>query len=314
MRKSPLLAIVLLATVSACSIPEDFVYRGEGAGVELYTAPTARNTQNIKDYFKQLCDQAGYSNNNCTPAPGEYANATWKLLVETGYNDIDYKCDKYLNWIEEKRSQKIAVDSSSSAVQALTTGVLTAVSSGALEIALTALSLDFVKSVYDSYHNSILLGLEASTIKEVVNRRRGEHRQSFSTAQYDNRAAAIFALRRYLTYCTPQAILTDVNSLSRVAARGNEPDPIGTEAERGASLLSARISDAPDDRTAVKLINAYLVKSPSNVKTYLALAKRHGLIIANGPTERATAVLTAANAANAEGNKKIVNDLKLAGG
>lgn len=234
-------AILVATLVSACDPARDRAFRIDGAGLDLHNSLTDKTTANLKRYFESLCTQAGYASNTCVPAPADSSEAIWSLLVETGYNDIDVRCDQYLTWIDEKRSQRIFVEGSSTALGALLGGVLGVAGAGAPTIAYTALALGFTRSVYDSYNSSILIGLEGSTIKEIVNRQRVEHRTRFAKSKYQTRPQAVFALRRYLTFCTPQSILTDVNVFSRDAASGR-----ATRVKDNA-VVAAAIIPGPDD-------------------------------------------------------------------
>ncbi|MEL7098152.1 MAG: hypothetical protein AAGM84_04915 [Pseudomonadota bacterium] len=207
----------------------------QGAGLQLHSAQMDRNTENQSKYFNALCLQAGYSG-PCAPAPNVSASHTWRLLVETGYNDIDFRCNTYLTWIDSKRSERLLVEGTSNAISILAAGLLKGTSASADKLADIALALGFARDLYDSYQSSILLGLEGSTIKEIVNKRRMAHRESFRNVTYDSRPDAVFALQRYLSICTPQSILTDVNSFSRAAAGGETP-PLAAEAAASAQML-----------------------------------------------------------------------------
>lgn len=240
-------ALAIFVLVAACDTSSANQYRTQGAGLSLYMPQTARNTDNLTKYFAALCKQAGFQSQSCAPAPGAMHPGNWRLLVETGYNDIDYRCDSYLSWIDSKRSERILFEGTTNAISTLTAGLLKGSSASAGQLADIALVLGFTRDLYDSYQSSILLGLEGSTIKEIVNQRRSTHRKTFQNARYDDRAEAVFALRRYLTYCTPQSILTDVNSFSRGAASGTLP-PITSEASAAAAVIGARAPSNPGRR------------------------------------------------------------------
>ncbi|UWQ59425.1 hypothetical protein K3722_04685 [Leisingera caerulea] len=222
--------------IAGCSSSFDDQFRVQGAGLQLHTAQTDRNTENLKKYFGALCLQAGYSYENCAPAPGAAASGNWHLLVQTGYNDIDYRCDAYLTWIDSKRSERLLFEGTTNALGTLAAGLLKGTSASADKLADIALALGFARDIYNSYQSSILLGLEGSTIKEIVNKRRTAHREEFRNVRYASRPDAIFALRKYLTICTPQSILTDVNTFSRGAAGGDLP-PIREDAAASARVV-----------------------------------------------------------------------------
>lgn len=230
-------AILLIAFwIAGCESTFDSQFRVQGAGLQLHTTQTDRNTENLRNYFGALCLQAGYSYENCAPAPGAAAPGNWHLLVQTGYNDIDYRCDAYLTWIDSKRSERLLFEGTTNALGTLAAGLLKGTSASANKLADIALALGFARDIYNSYQSSILLGLEGSTIKEIVNKRRTAHREEFRNVRYASRPDAVFALRKYLTICTPQSILTDVNTFSRGAASGDLP-PIREDAAASARVV-----------------------------------------------------------------------------
>jgi len=251
-----ILSIILLGLfIAGCNPTADYQYRTEGAGLALDSELTNFNTDNLFSYFREMCLQAGFHTVNCTPqAVGNGSTApTWKLLVETGYNDIDFRCDSYLSWIEAKRTEKLFVDRTSIALGSLLGGTLAVANAGQDALSYVALALGFATSVYDAYHSSLLLGLEGSTIKEIVDQRRMLHRESFRNRVYKNRPEAILSLRTYLTYCTPQSIISDVNTFSRDAVLGR-PSGAAQAAQRLAQLVPT--SESPAGPTTRRNLSA----------------------------------------------------------
>ncbi|CCD03866.1 protein of unknown function (plasmid) [Azospirillum baldaniorum] len=229
--------------LTACDPARDNSFRVGGAGLDLHTSQTDETTANLTNYFQNLCAQTGFDNEKCAPEPTALDDARWSLLVETGYNDIDARCDQYLRWIDEKRTERMLVEGTGTALGTLLAGVLGIAEVGTSTIAYTALALGFTRTAYDNYNNSILLGLEGSTIKEIVNRQRAAHRKEFANRKYQTRPQAVFALRRYLMFCTPQTILTDVNTFSREAASGNTAG-IESKARAAAQIIPTANSPA----------------------------------------------------------------------
>lgn len=233
---------ILAILVAACSPARDNAYRVGGAGLDLHNDQTEETTANLKSYFQNLCDQAGFGKTDCAPAPRVSDDAVWSLLVETGYNDIDARCDSYLGWIADKRTERKLVEGTGTALGTLLGGVLGIADAGTSTIAYTALALGFSRTAYDNYSTSILLGLDDQTISKIVKRQREAHRTEFTGRKYQTRPQAVYALRRYLMFCTPQTILTDVNSFSREAASGNNA---GIEAKARAAAQTIPTADSP---------------------------------------------------------------------
>ena len=248
--KMSVCALVFLAT--GCD-ERDQAFRQEGAGIDLFNESTQRTTKNLSDYFSNICQQAGYQPYNCP------RQELWGLLVETGYNDIDVRCDAYLTWIDSKRSERILASGTFGALTTLIGGVGGISGASTSTLAYAALALGFGQTMYDTYNSSLLLGLEGSTIKEVVNRRRAAHRIEFSKVRYTSKPQVIFALRRYLTICTPQSILSDVNTFTRDAANG-QGQSLAADARMSATMV-------PTSRTRAGsgTVDTSAIDTPTNV-------------------------------------------------
>ncbi len=238
-------AAACCAALAACDPAQDGVYRNEGPGVELHYAAAGQATANLRAYVGELCRQAVLTDPN-GDACADQSRIDWKLIAYTGFNDIDARCDAYLNWLDEKRAERLFVDKSTVAIGALMGGVLGLAASGSDALSYLALAFGFTQAVYSAYNESILLGIEPSTVKTIVNELRARFRDEIRGRDLSFQPDAIYAMRSYLRICMPQTIMSEVNSFSRLAFSGQDPG-----AARTARELSGLSTEAPKPDEAI---------------------------------------------------------------
>mgnify|MGYP001469415169 CR=1 FL=1 len=219
-----LMVLGLAVAVSGCATFEsDSRYRNEGPGNDLYSVEMPEATKNLQNYFQELAKQADLQSPPPDAGYGPIVTSPsdWDILVRTGMNDIDLRCDNYLTWIDKKRAERGIVNETITAISALTAGILGIAAPETTAISYIALGLGFTGSVYNAYQNSILMGLESSTIKAVVHERSQRLRAKWSQVAFNNKPDTVYALRSYLRICTPQAITLDVNTYTRDGITGD---------------------------------------------------------------------------------------------
>ena len=207
-----LLSIALAISLVTSCAP---TYEQTGVGQKLYTRQTLVSTNDLAAYFRELCTQA-----NLVQSGVPVTCSNYSVLVQTGFNDIDSRCDDYIAWIDNKRIEVNRTKSSILAVGNTSTTVLTLAKVGTTTIAYVAEALGLTNALYDASNNSLLTGLESSTIKKIVYERRQEFRKQFSKVQFSTTPEMVYALRSYLRICTPQTIVLDANTYAISAASG----------------------------------------------------------------------------------------------
>ena len=211
------LAKLLIWTLALFLLGCDNSANSNGPGSRLYTSETTTTTGELQNYFRELCLQA----DPLAPADGAGIQCPdLNILVRTGFNDVDVRCDQYLAWIDRQRIDASSFKSGVSATNTLLSGVSLG---GEEALRNTAQVLGFATSVYDIRQASLLNGLESSTIKKLVHERRLAYRTEFLKVQYSNYPDAVYALRGYLRICTPQTIVLDANNYALAAASGFPP-------------------------------------------------------------------------------------------
>ncbi len=214
-----------------------------GVGQDLYTRQTTSDTNNLSAYFRQLCAQAHLLASDASEACSDYSE-----LVQAGFNDIDQRCDRYLAWIDYKRTEALRVKSGIASLAVTSATVLTIAEAGMDSIGYVAAALGLAVSLYDSYNNSLLAGLESTLIKRIVYERRLEYRRQFAGLNYQRTPEMVFALRGYLRICTPQTIILDANTFALAVASGTRPpslrDSVRQEVD-AAAIFAGRAPVSP---------------------------------------------------------------------
>jgi hypothetical protein len=251
------LALLLAAGVAGCRLSGDSDFSRNGIGADLYSGDIAQATENLETYFGFICKQA---NVPTTVAAGEneypvctYAAFTrqdWTIVVQTGFNDIDRRCDAYLAWLENVRLRGSYVNAQLNDTGRLTNAILTSLApSAGVAIGIVGEAFGFARSSFNNYQNRALLGFEGSTIKTIVSERRLAFRDEFSHVLFRFKPDAVNALRSYLRICMPYTITMDANTYARSISSGmGLPRSFDPAAERdaivGENALSARTSES----------------------------------------------------------------------
>ncbi|WP_306145695.1 hypothetical protein [Roseibium sp. MMSF_3412] len=218
-------AIATSLAVSGCG-ETAFDYRtGAGIGADLYSPGMERATQQLHQYIGFLCQQAEFSSFSpenaraCLHRVEQSGN--WSIIVHTGFNDIDRRCDDYLAWMEQARLRRDFGVSQLNAISNLTNAILLATTpASAKAIGIVGLAFGYSQKLFTDIHTLINLGIENSTIKTIVSERRMAFRQKFSDTKFTYKPNVIHTLRSYLRICMPYTITMDVNTYARATATG----------------------------------------------------------------------------------------------
>ena len=223
-----------------------------GIGTDLYSPDTAAAARNLDVYLGYLCWQAGFQTSgdvNFSSSEPRCADAYmrpehWKLVVLTGWNDIDRRCDSYLAWLDNQRRSRIFVNDMFAHVGLLTTGIFSVLDTGRRTVDIVALALGFGKNIYSSHQNRVLIEIEGSTLETIVVDRRLDFRDAITPVPIVSKPDAVKVLRDYLRICTPYGIKISINTFSRSRATGA---PLLENREISVlrqSLIKSAISDA----------------------------------------------------------------------
>ena len=210
--------VLLAAVLAGCSQNQGLLENGLGSALPGNDTDTSGEL--LDAYYELLCHQAGLGENRACNIPG-VGDPNWTLIVRQGMNDIDRRCDSYLQWLDNVKRSKEPLLSQVSAVQASATGIIGVIeprSTKAITILSQAFSL-ITKSI-ENYYSRLLLEVEQSTINSVVLRAQQDFRISTRDQVYLYRPDAEHVLRAYLRLCLPFSIETRINDYSTLGSQG----------------------------------------------------------------------------------------------
>jgi hypothetical protein len=249
-------ALALL--VGGCDPARDFRYTREGIGTDLYWdgLPAATQLQDV--YLANMCAQAiSPTARSLDPLSCDglnLASRDWGLLVQAGMNDIDLRCDSYLSWLHDKKSSREPILKELAVLGGAAAAILRATDVGATPIALTAIAFGIAAESFTNYDLRILNGVDYTTVQSVVRGNRTQFRANNLSLVIDNRPAAIYVLRNYLSICLPASIEMSINNTVNVYHRGGpealRTEQVGLRTPVATGATSATVRGAPAPATA----------------------------------------------------------------
>jgi len=271
--------VALALLVSGCDPARDSRFVREGIGTDLYWdgLPAATQLQDI--YLANMCAQAiSPTARSLDPLSCDglnLASRDWGLLVQAGMNDIDLRCDSYLSWLHDKRSSREPILKELAVLGGAAAAILRATDVGATPIALTAIAFGIAAESFTNYDLRILNGVDYTTVQTVVRGNRTQFRGNNLSLVIDNRPAAIYVLRNYLSICLPASIEMSINNTVNVYHRGGpealRSEQVGLRTPVATGATSATVRGAPVAATARTPVNAggdQIKRKPSIVSVY----------------------------------------------
>lgn len=217
-----LYVILLCSCLAACG-PAGGDYLRNGMGSSLAANDIVQSTAKLDQYFSLLCAQAGLSSSANASAgcrmPAVDRDA-WTAVVLQGMNDIDRRCDAYLEWLDDKRRSRGPLGRQINDVSVATTAIIGFADSDATKaINIVGQAFGLLAKSVENYNSRLLLEVESSTVNSIVIQERFRFRRETQLLVYSSRPAAEYALRSYTRICLPFAIETQINDLSTLGSR-----------------------------------------------------------------------------------------------
>jgi len=248
--------MIFAVTLTGCTQSE-LEYRRNGIGADLYSSDLSKATQNLETYFGYICTQAGIdASKEANGFPVCNYNAlkdkSWPIFVQTGFNDIDRRCDGYLAWLEEVRNREAFGNSQLNAIEQLVNAVKVATGDASTSaLAIVGAAFGYSRDLFSDYHRFLYNGLESSTIKAIVTERRLKYRSALRDQPIKYKPDAVNILRSYLRICLPFTITMDANTFARALANGDDlPDYTNPEIQRKTLIGTTIATNIPDNPVA----------------------------------------------------------------
>ncbi len=217
-------------TLASCGpTGNNFLANGPGTQLEATDINTARELN--RKYFNYLCQESGlipgslgepyYS---CYIEPGN--QKFWTLITYQGLNDIDRRCDAYLQWLDNKKRSKAPILSQLGSMGTATGSIMQIAGVTSDAITIVGIAFDLISKSVENYHSRLLLEVESSTVNSVVLNARRRFREHLlkEKVQIANKPQAEHVLRSYLRLCLPFSIEANINNFSTLGSAGITPD------------------------------------------------------------------------------------------
>lgn len=252
MRAGIVAGCVALALLTGACDSIDSRYQRYGIGTDLYWDGLPAATQLQDAYLAHICAQAispGARSADVAICDGfVLGSRDWGLLVQAGMNDIDLRCDGYLAWLHDKRASREPILKQLAAMGGATAAILRATDVGATPIALAGIAFGLAAETFTNVDLRLLSGVDYTTVQSVVRDNRTQFRINNLNLVIDNRPAAIYVLRNYLSICMPSSIEMSINNTINVYHRGG-PDalrntPVGLMSAPATASTSASVRSA----------------------------------------------------------------------
>jgi hypothetical protein len=212
----------LMALATAACNPVSDQYFREGAGSDLYSAQLAQATQLQDEYVYYICRQAGDHNLDAS-AGGSCDGLTWTAFTLAGMNDIDRRCDAYLDWLDAQRRDRTPILAQIGAMGGSAVAIMGVAGAGTQALSIVANAFGLAGTTYANWNSRLLLDVDHSTVQTIVYTRQRDFRKVNFGVIVPDRPAAIYLLRGYLRICMPITIETTINTNVTLVQNGVSP-------------------------------------------------------------------------------------------
>jgi hypothetical protein len=281
-RRSVVAISILALSCGGCS-NSDFVYLNQGIGTALSASDLETQSSLLNQYVDLLCQQAGLVPEGILVPCNDafFSPAQWMIFVQAGMNDIDRRCDAYLQWLDDKRRWQHPILQEISDVRTATELIMAASGVGVAPIAIVGAAFGLATSTFTNLSSRLVLEVNQSTVQSVVLTSQNKYR--FTLINGDpltvpptpptvivSRPSAIYVLRSYLRLCLPFTIETQINTTVTAVDRGDTEatyrKPLITPAAAGVPFTARSVivrpsREAPPAATSPLIKYSFIVKS-----------------------------------------------------
>ncbi len=226
------LMIFALVACNPTSIQSNYLRMGIGAKLSADDIKKANQVQLA--YFNYLCQQAGFGrisdigiSDDCITT--KIGSDFWNIITYQGMNDIDRRCDAYLEWLDDRKRSRAPVLAQLGTSQNAATQILNitlGMTNAATAISIISQAFELITQSIENYHSRLLLEVNQSTINSIVLRARYNFRKDFQNMRVPDKPRAEYVLREYLRICLPFAIESVINDNSTLVSLGATPSDV----------------------------------------------------------------------------------------
>ncbi len=271
-----------VAIVSTGCTEQSYRYSARGIGPSLYAPDIAKATDDQNTYLGYLCDQTDYAAARSGRAYPQCQltaayDARWNLVVHTGFNDIDRRCDAYLAWVDDLRRRAIFGNEALEITRSFTNFILDkSLSPGAVAIGIVGEAFGYSSGLFNEYNRLVLLGYEGSTIEAIVSSRRTAFRSEIAqNVKVLNKPDTVNILRSYLRICMPYTISMNANEFARAITTDSVPSSIVDDSKITETLVEVTYLDR--NEANFKILKNYVGTSDQNARKAKMCAEGLGL-------------------------------------
>jgi hypothetical protein len=189
-----MLCALMMALATAACNPVSEQYFREGAGADLYSANLAQETQLQDQYVYYICRQS--RNPGEESADGSSCVTDWTAFTEAGMNDIDQRCDAYLEWLDAQRRDRTPVLSQIAAFGGSAAAIMGVAGAGTQALSIVATAFGLAGTTYANWNSRLLLDVDHSTVQTIVYTRQQDYRKANTGVIVPDRPAANGSPRR----------------------------------------------------------------------------------------------------------------------
>jgi hypothetical protein len=243
----PLVLATLLTQLAGCTDSSTKALLANGISSNIYTTSTKERADLLGEYFGLMCGRAGVSSRrtgekSIACEDQELRPVDWQNVVRSSMNDVDERCDAYLETVDNARrdrdfyrKQLANTETTSLAILGLKGDSLKQITKES--IAIVGVAFGFARNSLDNYYSRLILEVEKTSLRSLVKKRQTAYRNTLERnyMQYVvDRSAAYYAMRGYLRLCTPTSIEAEIKSTvvglsyerdGKRGSSGTEKDP-----------------------------------------------------------------------------------------
>ncbi|UEM24412.1 hypothetical protein JL100_032855 (plasmid) [Skermanella mucosa] len=273
---------------TGCQRTEDLRGLLDGGGMELPAVEVTSYVENQQKVLRDLMlsanilpcklDKDGYE---IAESPAGCKRTTdltpeqWPPIVWAGIALADQKCERYMNalfWVDRAKDRTINQIGLAGTATAAILGIANA---AAEAIAITAVGFGLATATTENIGSGLLYSLDPSAVRSLVKTMQAVYLIELESGQYRNRPTAFWAIQRYISFCLPASIETQV---TKAVQRAN-PEALtlqsGVPPEIGIGIRDVLIqtgTTAADEAVQDRLIA--FIKQPGNVDKFRAALQK----------------------------------------